>query len=51
MAAFETKEYRNIFAEIGKNKEEIDKKIKDAVNVFFFGDEVFDDEIGFAAVR
>ena len=39
MAAFETKEYRNIFAEIGKSKEEIDKKIKDAVNVFFFGSE------------
>ncbi len=39
MAAFETKEYRNIFAEIGKSQEEIDKKIKDAVNVFFFGSE------------
>lgn len=39
MAAFETKEYRNIFAEIGKGQEEIDKKIKDAVNVFFFGSE------------
>ncbi len=39
MAAFETKEYRNIFAEIGKSKEEIDKRIKDAVNVFFFGSE------------
>lgn len=39
MAAFETKEYRNIFAEIGKTQEEIDKKIKDAVDVFFFGSE------------
>ena len=39
MAAFETKEYRNIFAEIGKSKEDIDKKIKDAVKIFFFGSE------------
>jgi len=39
MAAFDTKEYRNIFAEIGKSQEEIEKKIKDAVNVFFFGSE------------
>ena len=39
MAAFDTKEYRNIFAEIGKSQEEIEKKIKDAVDVFFFGSE------------
>lgn len=39
MSAFETKEYRNMFAEIGKSKEEIENKIKDAVNVFFFGSE------------
>ena len=39
MSAFDTKEYRNIFAEIGKSKEEIEKKIQDAVNVFFFGNE------------
>lgn len=39
MAAFETKNYRNIFAEIGKSEEEIQKKIKDAVNVFFYGSE------------
>ena len=39
MAAFETKNYRNIFAEIGKSEDEIQKKIKDAVNVFFYGSE------------
>lgn len=39
MGAFDTKEYRNVFAEIGKTKEEIEKKIKDAVSVFFYGSE------------
>ena len=31
MSAFETGKYRNIFAEIGKSQEEIQKKIADAV--------------------
>ncbi len=39
MSAFATGEYRNIFAEIGKSQEEIDKKIKNAVDTFFYGNE------------
>ena len=37
MSAFLTGEYRNLFAEIGKSQEEINKKIEDAVEVFFYG--------------
>ena len=36
MSAFVTGKYRNIFAEIGKSEEEIQKKIQDAVKVFFY---------------
>ncbi len=39
MSAFQTGEYRNLFLEIGKSQEEIEKKIKDAVNTFFYGSE------------
>ena len=39
MSAFVTGKYRNIFAEIGKSEEEIQKKIQDAVKVFFYGSE------------
>ncbi|WP_455620243.1 glycosyl hydrolase family 8 [Eisenbergiella sp.] len=39
MRAYYTGEYRNFFAEIGKSKEEIQERIKDAVNIFFFGNE------------
>ncbi len=39
MGAFETGEYRNLFAETGKSEEEIRKKLQDAVDTFFFGSE------------
>ena len=39
MGAFHTGEYRNIFAEIGKSQEEIQKKINDTVATFFYGNE------------
>ena len=39
MKAFTTGTYRNLFAEIGKNREEIEQKIADAVRVFFYGSE------------
>ena len=39
MSAFGTGKYRNVFAEIGKSGEEIQKKIKDAVHTFFYGSE------------
>lgn len=39
MSAYQTGEYRNFFAEIGKSRDEIDKKIKDAVHTFFYGSE------------
>lgn len=35
MRAFYTGNYRNIFAEIGKSEEEIQKKIEDTVHTFF----------------
>lgn len=39
MRAYYTGKYRNFFAEIGKSKEEIEKKIEEAVNTFFYGNE------------
>ena len=39
MGAFYTGIYRNIFAEMGKSEEEIEDKIKHAVNTFFYGEE------------
>lgn len=39
MGAFHTGKYRNFFAEIGKSQEEIDKKIKESVETFFYGSE------------
>lgn len=39
MRAFYTGNYRNIFAEIGKSEEEIQKKIEDTVHTFFYGSE------------
>lgn len=39
MGAFITGEYRNVFAEIGKSGEEIEKKLRDAVETFFYGSE------------
>lgn len=37
MGAFETGVYRNIFAELGKTQEEIQRKIDEAVGTFFYG--------------
>lgn len=39
MSAFDTGKYRNVFAETGKSGEEIQKKIKEAVDTFFYGSE------------
>ena len=36
MAAIETGKYRNVFKEIGKTDAEIEKKIKDTINTFFY---------------
>lgn len=37
MGAYETGIYRNVFAQIGKSPEEIDRKIDDAMRTFFYG--------------
>lgn len=37
MGAFYTGGYRNLFAECGKSQDEIQKKIEDTVNEFFYG--------------
>ena len=39
MAAFETKTYRNVFKEIGKTDAEIEKRLKDVVDTFFWDEE------------
>ncbi|MBO4458385.1 MAG: xylanase [Butyrivibrio sp.] len=39
MVAIIDGKYRNVFSEIGKTDAEIEKKVKDAVNVFFYGSE------------
>lgn len=39
MKAFETGEYRNLFLESGKSQEEIDKKLQEVWDVFFYGPE------------
>lgn len=39
MATYNDKKYRNVFSEIGKSDAEIEKKIKDAVDTFFYGSE------------
>lgn len=39
MAAYNDKKYRNVFSEIGKSDAEIEMKIKDAVDTFFYGSE------------
>ncbi len=36
MGAFETGKYRNLFAEIGKSQEEIDRKLDEAFKTFFY---------------
>ncbi|PWT28836.1 glycosyl hydrolase family 8 [Butyrivibrio fibrisolvens] len=38
MGSFDNKTYRNVFKEIGKTQEEIDAKIKEAVDTFFYDD-------------
>ena len=37
MGAFHTGVYRNFFAEMGKSEAEIQKKISDAAETFFYG--------------
>jgi len=46
--AFETGEYRNVFAELGYSQKEIDDKIKDAFHTVFYGsdDEKFFHTVG-----
>lgn len=39
MGAFQTGIYRNVFAEIGKSREEIEERLKQIVQTFFFGSE------------
>lgn len=39
MGAYESKVYRNVFEQIGKTPEEIEKKIRDAAHTFFYGSE------------
>ena len=39
MGAFDTGIYRNVFAEIGKTDEEIQTKLENARNTFFYGNE------------
>ncbi len=39
MAAYNDGKYRNVFSEIGKSDAEIEKKIKDTVDTFFYGTE------------
>ena len=39
MEAYNDKKYRNVFSENEKSDAEIEKKVKDAVNVFFYGSE------------
>ena len=39
MNAFETKQYRNLFAEIGKSEKEIQEKLDQIWNTFFYGSE------------
>ena len=39
MGAYESGKYRNIFKEIGKTDVEIENKIKEAVQVFFYDEE------------
>ena len=39
MAAFETGNYRNLFLEAGKSQEEIDKKLQEIWETFFYGPE------------
>ncbi len=43
MDSFEAKKYRNVFAEIGKSEEEIQKRLKEIVNTFFYeeGEKVY----------
>ena len=35
MGAYETKVYRNVFEQLGKTPEEIERKIQDAAHTFF----------------
>jgi oligosaccharide reducing-end xylanase len=46
MASFETGNYRNLFQEIGKSEEEIQKKLDESFNGFFFGDDRVYETVG-----
>lgn len=39
MRAYESKEYRNLFLELGKTKEEVQKRLEEIWNFFFYGSE------------
>lgn len=39
MGAFQTGVYRNVFAEIGKEQAEIDRRLREIVHTFFYGSE------------
>ena len=39
MADFSGKVYRNVFAEIGVSQEEIDRKLEEIIQTFFYGSE------------
>lgn len=40
MKAFETGSYRNLFLEMGKSSSEIDAKLHEIFNTFFYGPEI-----------
>ena len=39
MAAFETKQYRNLFSLIGKEDQEINNRLNEIFETFFYGSE------------
>lgn len=39
MGAYQTKQYRNVFAEIGKSEAEIEARLKEAFDTFFYDEE------------
>ena len=39
MAAFQSKQYRNLFLESGKTQEEIDARLEQIFQTFFYGSE------------
>lgn len=39
MSAYQTGKYRNVFEELGKSREEIQRKLKESIHTFFYGSE------------